>query len=230
MKSTFSVVLFALAVPVTWATTWAPSEVIQCPGSKSLRERTVMASGNTVGATIWSDGYMDAPMLPRSPIISRCAPDGVLYRVDKAKRLGRLSSMSNGRFKGQKVLQIEQPSESDLIEAAASNLSDMREIELELRLLAWWKSGARAAADAGLPSPRTGAARQNEDRLEVLLDEANDDYRLIKADLLRQQGRFEQALALLRRPLPPSHQAFASWLQSLVERREPRIQQWTPLD
>jgi len=66
-----------LAVP-SWATTFGPDIIIQCPNSDKVIKKATLMSGNTMGGRIWSDGYSVYPMLPRSPEITRCGDDGAL--------------------------------------------------------------------------------------------------------------------------------------------------------
>lgn len=44
----------------------------RCQHCLGLIEQPSMISGNTIGARIWTDGKMDAPMLPELPQIVKC--------------------------------------------------------------------------------------------------------------------------------------------------------------
>jgi hypothetical protein len=49
-----------------------PDQVIACPHCGNLARQPTLASGNTYHAQLWSDGKLDAPMLPEYPAITRC--------------------------------------------------------------------------------------------------------------------------------------------------------------
>ena len=66
--------------------------VIACPYCEAQARVFQLLSGNTMGAITWTDGWMDAPMLPRAPRIARCAACRRIYWVAMAAPLGLASS------------------------------------------------------------------------------------------------------------------------------------------
>ena len=50
-----------------------PTLIIACPACKAEHLLPTLASGNTLGARYWTDGYCEAPMLPEIPKGSRFA-------------------------------------------------------------------------------------------------------------------------------------------------------------
>lgn len=52
-----------------------PGETIyrECPSCDGLLIERTLLSGNTIGARYWTDGKMDAPMMPQYPALVRCA-------------------------------------------------------------------------------------------------------------------------------------------------------------
>jgi len=49
-----------------------PTLVKKCGECAGLFKQRTLTSGNTCGATYWTDGRMAAPMLPRTPALVRC--------------------------------------------------------------------------------------------------------------------------------------------------------------
>ena len=66
--------------------------IIACPFCEAQARVFQLLSGNTMGAITWTDGWMDAPMLPRAPRITRCAACRKIYWVAMAAPLGLANS------------------------------------------------------------------------------------------------------------------------------------------
>ncbi|WP_164018251.1 ribosomal protein L7/L12 [Pyxidicoccus trucidator] len=69
-----------------------PVLVLACPRCGALHRCHSLASGNTFGAIVWTDGWRDAPMLPLPPLISRCAACHRFFWVGRAERRGALGT------------------------------------------------------------------------------------------------------------------------------------------
>ncbi|MFP2909603.1 ribosomal protein L7/L12 [Pyxidicoccus sp. 3LFB2] len=69
-----------------------PDRVLACPHCRTPHRRHTLASGNTFGAVVWTDGWRDAPMLPLPPAVSRCSACRRYFWVDRAEQLGELES------------------------------------------------------------------------------------------------------------------------------------------
>ncbi|MCP3100609.1 ribosomal protein L7/L12 [Myxococcus sp. K15C18031901] len=67
-----------------------PDVVIACPRCGALHRRWSLASGNTFGAVLWSDGWFEAPMCPLPPWIARCVGCRVFFWVKRAVELGEM--------------------------------------------------------------------------------------------------------------------------------------------
>ena len=62
-----------------------------------------MASGNTFGARQWTDGKMEAPMLPDLPRVTRCHACGGFFWVERARQLGAFEPWSEDAGETQDV-------------------------------------------------------------------------------------------------------------------------------
>src|SRR5690349_12257926 len=49
-----------------------PILIRRCARCEGLMKHATMYSGNSFGATYWTDGFMYAPMLPREEVVIRC--------------------------------------------------------------------------------------------------------------------------------------------------------------
>jgi hypothetical protein len=68
-----------------------PHHFFACPHCKTVLRRTTIRSGNTFGSTLWSDGYLDAPMLPPAVQATRCPSCEKAFFVKDAEDLGEHS-------------------------------------------------------------------------------------------------------------------------------------------
>lgn len=66
-------------------TTLGPTLIYSCSSCKGLYKQSTIASGNTFGARIRSDGRMYAPMLPLTPPIVSCPHCGNVFRFPESK-------------------------------------------------------------------------------------------------------------------------------------------------
>lgn len=211
--------VLALACLPAGATTFAPSPVIQCPGSEGIRLVMQLNSGNTFGAVFWSDGFMIAPGLPDLPQITRCDDNGPIFWVEAARVLGAVPlGAEGGDRRWQDAPYVRALSREELLEALAQGLGDTAQREHYLRLRAWWAANAKFRR-TGLPpaAPSTSdfapgsADRANLEALAVLLDESKPGERLMKVEALRQLARFGEATALLPREVPKEPGLRAHW-------------------
>jgi hypothetical protein len=110
--------------------------------------------------------------------------------------------------------------ERDLLDALALGVAgEAREGQVELRVLAWHAANdARRETSPEVPVAWSDEARENLERLVVLLDEGTAAEQCLKAEALRELGRFDEALALLSRPTDARYTAAATRLRELAER------------
>ena len=69
--------------------TTGPEVIISCPECKALSRFSTMASGNTFGSTLWSDGYRYSPMLEPSVPVIQCDDCSRIFLKWKAEEVGQ---------------------------------------------------------------------------------------------------------------------------------------------
>ena len=67
-----------------------PDVVVAYPRCGGLARYETLLSGNTLGARVWTDGKVEAPMLPRPPEVVRCGHCGGYYWLRQAEKVGYL--------------------------------------------------------------------------------------------------------------------------------------------
>lgn len=240
MKIRLPSLLFAglLAAAVASATTPGPTKIIQCPDSEEVRQVPSINSGNTFGAFFWSDGYMVAPMLPSFPAATRCTDNGPIFWIESAKVLGEIgpwgepkASMPQGWTKAPRVRHLKG---GEYLQAISAGLGDTPERIAYLRRSAWWEANharrPRGQAQSPVEASDFAPGSPDRDNLEALLptlDESNAQQLLMKVEVLRELARFEEAQALLDRPLlaEPRLQVWVRLIGERIRLRDARVAQ-----
>jgi hypothetical protein len=84
-KITVAMIMFIGFVLCSTVVAYMPALIVrECPHCKAhvVQEETV--SGNTIGATYWTDGKRKAKMLPDHPWLAKCPVCAGLFWVDEA--------------------------------------------------------------------------------------------------------------------------------------------------
>lgn len=208
-----------------------PDKVCECPKCKGLLRVFTLISGNTIGARRWTDGKMIAPMLPTPPAITRCPYCGHYYWISESKVVGELPLWGDEERKvpstWKTAERVRELSEAEYLEAIRIGAADSSEKELHLRICAWWsgndplRSQGPSPADQTQNAPtRSPEATMNLERLLELLDIRNPDQRLMKAELLREIGRFDDAIHLLDSHFPGEYRTVVALVRRLAQNRD----------
>lgn len=72
-----------------------PDAVLGCPRCGALHRCGTLASGNTFGAVLWSDGWFEAPMRPLPPLVARCMGCHAFFWVARAVELGHVDHVTS---------------------------------------------------------------------------------------------------------------------------------------
>ncbi|MFZ5538879.1 MAG: hypothetical protein ACOY5V_03950 [Pseudomonadota bacterium] len=182
-------------------------------------------SVSTGGAILWSDGMLDAPLLPEPPKIARCSGCSRLFWVDDAAEVGRIDDPFYRSIRGEppqavapewkRAPLIREPDIDVLAEAITDPCFAARERRRHVRIALWHSLNLPRRKLPGNPRwenfwkpywEQHGAEFERQygalfaPNLEALLEffeEADPDDRLRKAEALRELGRFEACIRLL---------------------------------
>lgn len=169
-------------------------------------------------------------MLPDQPWLVVCPHCNALVWIDELEELGELDP-GYRPFIEEPERQVEIRGKQDLIEDARpyraptmqeflrlleSGLSDPERVRY-VRLRAWWTANdARRGNPEATPLSRPET--QNLEQLAAMLDESNDHHRIMKAEIMRELGRFDEARKLLKVEFPSDLAHAASLIRKLAER------------
>lgn len=193
-----------------------PTMVKQCPRCGDLFVELTLASGNTFGAVWWTDGKEEAPMLPDLPRFVGCPYCPALLWLEDLETVGEVDPfMENGPFSHVAVYRrLEARALARAADTGACGEDPSR--HLYLRVRAWWASNDRFR-QTGRARPRSREATQNLVHLFELLDERKSaDQRLMKAEVARELGRFDETERLLASKVPKPYALAADTIRNLA--------------
>jgi hypothetical protein len=210
-----------------------PTHVVRCPLCTQLGRYETINSGNTFGATYYTDGKRVAPMLPVVPSVVVCAHCGRLFWLSQADDLGKYE-----RY-GRKPTDLDpswaaaeplnEPDEAQYLAWLERLRNANPECERDLRLHVWWRGGDRLRgkkpADEEVGHERQRAREANMRALLPLLTRGGGVDTLMQAELLRQLGEFDRALSLLSQPLPDQLQTAVKRLRALCEAGDTQLRE-----
>jgi hypothetical protein len=204
-------------------TTYAPSLIRKCASCENHIQEDVLASGNACGARYWTDGKCDAPMLPDSHWLIACPHCDALAWIDELEQVGTWDWYA-GHRRLPVFADAREPSEPSLEQylfvLARPGLGSDKERYARIR--AWWASNDRRR-EGGERCELSARERANLERLVQLLDPAAPNDRLMRAEILRELGRFGRALDELASPLDEDFAVSAAVIRSLAASCDPYV-------
>lgn len=194
----------------------------ECPHCRAhvVQEETV--SGNTIGTVLFTDGKRHAPMFPDHPLLARCPVCSGLFWVEEAVEVDYGFEAAEGKKK------IQAPSEKKLLDYLVGQALLPRKQEKYLRFRAWW-----AANDVWrwLPNPKPAFSKEqvlNLKALSALFDESEPNQRILKAEIAREMGEFEQCLALLSYQFDEGYDWAVGFIRKLAEDKVGAVKAFEP--
>jgi len=169
--------------------------IIACPHCEAPARLFQVVSGNSFGAITWTDGWMDAPMLPRPPRIARCPACPKIYWVGLGQHLGYASpEKEDADERWNDAPYLAPLDEAACFEAIRDGLCLNADLEIELRVFTWWR-GNDAFREPQNPAghPSSAEAIANMERMIEMAAAGDEDLLLFRAEALRHLGRFDEA-------------------------------------
>jgi hypothetical protein len=186
-------------------TTPGPDHFFSCPHCKAVLRRWTIGSGNTFGSTLWSDGYLDAPMLPRAVQATRCPSCAMAFFVEDAENLGE--RWTYGSFRDDSDDPLPESYQNSLVvedadaEALSELISQTEDCD-RLRYLCMqiWHIYNQAYRNPKAKGQvqRPAGFNGNLERLFGLLDDDRGQDQIMKAEALRELGRHAEVIAALQ--------------------------------
>jgi hypothetical protein len=199
----------------------------------ALASYRTVASGNTFGARVWTDGKHVAPMLPHPPAVAICRHCAECFWLADAKEIGAVDQWADEATQVDPAWRnapgVKEPSEEEYYTALRKGLAADVQQERTLRILAWWRRNdtfrdAPQRESTNIASA-SGAWRPNLEALVGLLDEAKENEQLMRAELLRELGEFGSSRRVLERVTSPDYARVVRQLRWLCDAQDTCVRQ-----
>lgn len=180
------------------------AQILTCPHCGTKKEVLSLLSGNTFGQVVWSDCKSIAPMLPKVSFVQKCPHCGKYYLLSRQKpEYGNTHSSEKGELNYKEIKE------------AWSMLKDVEDLteneRLTILIMQVWAYNDEytRGKDATAPKAEQDYFKEIVDML-IKLDSVDT---LLKAELLRETGRFSDALDLLS-----NYSAENDYLERLIKK------------
>lgn len=194
-----------------------PTLILQLPNSQSVVRIGTIGSGNTFGARQWTDGKMDAPMLPDSPWLRVHPGTGELFWTDECKELFREEDEGDTPAGLAEAPFAEEPELSGYERALAEGLGATVEKERYIRMRCWWLAND-PVREGQASAPAWAGWSANLQRFRSLLDLEDPEQRIMAAEAARELGDFDTASELMRWKFPEGYYDIrASVMRQIME-------------
>lgn len=205
-----------------------PDQIVACPLCHTLAKYATLLSGNTFGARVWTDGKQEAPMLPRPPAVVKCASCGGCYWLADAEKIGELDAWGEEPLAADDPMAppegwyaaeyVAEPSEAEYYAAIRSGLAQDPQQERALRIFAWWRSNDlhRDVDEEQIADPASRSEREENllALLPLLVGDGDQDH-VMRGEVLRELGRWNEADDALRQVTSPELAAAVEQIRSL---------------
>ncbi|NJN29874.1 MAG: hypothetical protein HC824_05030 [Synechococcales cyanobacterium RM1_1_8] len=202
-------------------TTPGPLVIKKCTFCEGIFHEPTLGSGNNLGATYWTDGKCEAPMLPYYPILVMCPHCSEfiwledqetidkIYWFDLPTNIDTLLELTEDgkKYKQGVAQQLEELEHYESLPQIAeptaeqyiifANTTDLtNEQNVLVRIEAWWLINDRQRK-SDIQIEFSNEEKENLLALEKILDKSNPADILTMAEISRELGFFERSIALL---------------------------------
>lgn len=176
-----------------------PANILSCPFCGGTKEVMSLVSGNTFGATVWSDTRRHYPMLPEVSPIQECPHCHKFYFIEQAKHKHSDDPDSGMRCFGE----LGKLSFIQLIDAKqqmdALSLTKMQRWILNHQIFMAYNDCFRRHPEKVAFPPSKKEQKLYLNTIDELLGgiEHSEEYELFHAELLREVGKFDESKQIL---------------------------------
>ena len=207
-----------------------PDQVLQCPSCEAVMLQPTIRSGNTLDAVYYTDGYVDAPMLPQPAALVRCPACREPLVRRHAATLGEVDRYGANLFPDERVAsedpawrrapRVEPAHEPDYVTVLATHRYPREdEVELRVELMHVCNHGRRRLPPHATPPPVSALEQANLRKLTALLDLRDGVERVMLAEVRRELAEFEVAASMLGGDIPEEVALAAQRIRQLVAER-----------
>lgn len=208
-----------------------PTHILECSSCGECFKRGTLLSGNNFGRKHWTDGEFTGGRFYVPPQLVKCPHcDAVLWlqEQDKVKEIPSYLSFLGKVDKADQSLTVlpfyKDVGEIDLSKfLAINNLPSDKEIIARTEL---WRLGNNKRR-TGIDTPLSNLEIKNLQRLVEICSVNDDESVLLKIEMLRELGKFEDAQKLLKFNFTEDYQHIAEAQQQFIDQKTSTLW-WVP--
>lgn len=178
-----------------------PRYIYECPKCSTLLMRGSLRSGNTIGASLFSDGKQIAPMLPDFPNLTKCKKCDTIFWLSEMKEIGVCDAMKEEwKPEWENVNSAEFLGVTDLFRSLEMDtVKNDKEKEKNVRIQIWWTFNDRIRERKNIFVQKDDEVlwKQNCQRLIELIDTKDVNQKIMTAELYRNLGEFDLCMELI---------------------------------
>ena len=176
-----------------------PEYVHKCSKCFNYIKSSSLTSGNTFGSKLYSDGKLEAEMLPEFPFLIKCYRCDTFLWIDKLETVNVYDWDDDFGDDWEKADRAEFLSLNEYFKTLETGIAKTEEEEFYVRKHIWWKFNDRIRSGGNLCYDVNEELmwRENCISIQKLLDVSNSDQKIIHAELHRNLGNFEKCLIVL---------------------------------
>jgi len=195
-----------------------PGQIIirQCSKCSGLLKQKTIITGNTFGAKCWTDGKMEAPMLPESLDLVKCPHCNSLIWINRQVKVDEIEPW--GYEKYTEALHYVIPLFKDYIDYITTGKIQSK-TERQLRLRAWWAGNDKRRNRDN----ETTFSVEEIDNLKLLLnllEEKDEKIIIMKAEIMRELGDFDASKNLLSKQFNEDMIPVVTTIKNLIEQED----------
>lgn len=179
-----------------------PIQLIECPACEGRLGIFTQMSGGFAGMTVWSDGYIDLPMMLPNIKATKCPRCARLFWTNDAKEIGTMEFLEEDGSPGDEIPYIDPLGVRSAAEAVELQIWRNAAEELHVRREFQWRFNDRFRGSSE-PAELPEELELNNRRVAELLTGSTGTAMLCRADISRKLGEFDRAVEILDQESSP---------------------------
>lgn len=190
-----------------------------CPNCEKEVAVQSFLSGNTFGGILFTDGKVDAPMMPETNMVAKCENCGVIFWLVEKNELGTQKLMN---FLEKNIAFVKAANKELYQEAITKGIYENSKQERFLRIHYWWKANDEIRYNEMNNEQilEEDFYKENAERILLLLDEKKIEDLIMKSELYRNLGKFEQAKKEIDKASKKVNYPVITFIQELINANE----------
>lgn len=177
-----------------------PNHYYKCPNCDNLLTKGSLISGNTFGATRFSDGKMIAPMLIEFPDLTKCNKCDTIFWLCKIEEIDIQKESEDKKAVLKNAVEVKFLVIDDYLRALDTGIAENKKEELIIRERIWWAYNDRIRSGHKIFNDIYDELRWNDNlnKLLLLLDKTDTNQKLMTAEINRNLGNFEICIKIVQ--------------------------------